>query len=159
MVKKSAGPGRILLAEDNPVNQMVALKMIEKLGYHTDVVTNGKKALQALELIPYKLILMDCQMPVMDGFEATRKIREMEAALGSRSGDQELSQKPTTAHSLLSTAHIPIIAMTAHALHGDREQCLDAGMDDYISKPVKQAVLAAAIKNISLREKSGSRPF
>ena len=146
MVKKSAGPGRILLAEDNPVNQMVALKMIEKLGYHTDVVTNGKKALQALELIPYKLILMDCQMPVMDGFEATRKIREMEAALGSRSGDQELSQKPTTAHSLLSTAHIPIIAMTAHALHGDREQCLDAGMDDYISKPVKQAVLAAAIK-------------
>ena len=147
MVKKSAGPARILLAEDNPVNQMVALKMIEKLGYHADIVTNGKKALQALELIPYELVLMDCQMPEMDGFEATRKIREYEAAQEiKKSGAQAPSRKPTTPHSLLSTAHIPIIAMTAHALHGDRERCLNAGMDDYISKPVKQAVLAAAIK-------------
>ena len=165
--KRLAGPARILLVEDNPVNRMVALRMIEKLGYQADVVGNGKEALQALELIPYELVLMDCQMPEMDGFEATRKIREREAARDSGageqkisrsgdreirgSGDQELSRKPTTAHCPLPTAHIPtahipIIAMTAHALRGDRERCLDAGMDDYIAKPVKQAILSAAIK-------------
>jgi PAS domain S-box-containing protein len=182
LVKRSAGPARILLVEDNPVNQMVATRMLEKLGYQSDVVANGKEALQAMELIPYELVLMDCQMPVMDGFETTRKIREMEGrrmkgrrndehrtsnvelrtsndalagATGNGepettlirgSGNQALSRKPTTPHSPLPTPHIPIVAMTAHALHGDRERCLDAGMDDYISKPVKQAVLSAAIQ-------------
>ena len=152
MVKRSAGPARILLVEDNPVNQMVATRMLEKLGYHSDVVANGKEALQALELIPYELVLMDCQMPVMDGFEATRKIRESEEKGIRKSGDQEIRGsgdqgiRRSVESQPLPTPHIPIIAMTAHALHGDRERCLNSGMDDYISKPVKQAVLSAAIQ-------------
>ena len=167
-VKRSAGPARILLVEDNPVNRMVAIKMIEKLGYHSDVVTNGKEALQALELIPYELVLMDCQMPVMDGFEATRKIREMEGrrdegrgtkgrrkdehrtslrqGFGGQASNDAFAEATVNRQPSSVNRHIPIIAMTAHALRGDRERCLAAGMDDYISKPVKQAVLAAAIE-------------
>jgi PAS domain S-box-containing protein len=106
---------RVLLAEDNIVNQMVMLKMLNKLGYHADVAANGTEVLRSLEMQPYDLILMDVQMPEMDGFEAARAIRKRWA-----SGDQP-----------------KIIAITAYALKGDREKCLDAGMDDYISKPVK----------------------
>lgn len=106
----------ILLAEDHPVNQQVAVHILKKLGYnHTVIANNGKEALKALENAHYDLILMDCQMPEMDGFSATQKIREIELA-------QHLER-------------IPIIAMTAHALKGDRENCLRAGMDDYIPKP------------------------
>ncbi len=117
---------RILLAEDNTMNQMVALKMLEKLGCHADVAANGKEVLDALKSTRYDLILMDCMMPEMDGYEATRIIRD------------KASEAPSH--------DIPIIAMTAHAMKGDREKCLDAGMDDYISKPFRPMELAVAIE-------------
>ena len=113
------GAVRILLAEDNVTNQQVALGILKKLGLRADAVADGAEAIRALETIPYDLVLMDVQMPEMDGLEATRRIRDPESAV--RNHD------------------IPIIAMTAHAMQGDRERCLEAGMDDY----VHQADLAA----------------
>jgi two-component system sensor histidine kinase/response regulator len=113
----------ILLAEDNSINRKVALHMLSKLGYQTHAVNDGKEVLACLVLKPYDLILMDIQMPEMDGYEATRAIR-----------------KSQTAYS-----QIPIIAMTANAMKGDDEKCLRAGMDDYISKPVDAALLQEKI--------------
>jgi CheY-like chemotaxis protein/HPt (histidine-containing phosphotransfer) domain-containing protein len=113
---------RILLVEDTLVNQKVTLKFLEKLGYQADVAETGLEALKAMERAHYDLILMDVQMPEMDGFEATRQIRKKEGA--SNGG------------------RIPIIAMTAHALKGDRGKCLKAGMDDYLSKPIQPKELA-----------------
>jgi CheY-like chemotaxis protein/HPt (histidine-containing phosphotransfer) domain-containing protein len=107
---------RVLVAEDNATNQLVATKMLEKLGCRCDVAANGREAITALQAIPYDLILMDCQMPEMDGFEATRRIRKGDAG----------SERAST----------PVIAMTAWAMQGDREKCLEAGMDDYVPKPV-----------------------
>jgi len=120
---------RVLIVEDNFINQKLAVRMAEKLGYHPDVVDNGKEALTALAKENYALILMDCQMPVMDGFEATRLIRERETA--TRSERQ--------------TSHIPIIAVTANAMQGDREHCLAAGMDDYLAKPIQLDTLRAVL--------------
>ncbi len=117
-------PLEVLLAEDNPVNQKVALRFLERLGYRADAVANGLEALTAVENRRYDLVLMDLQMPEMDGFEATRQIRARVAA----------DRQPK------------IVALTANAMQGDRELCVAAGMDDYISKPVKMHEIAAAIR-------------
>jgi CheY-like chemotaxis protein/HPt (histidine-containing phosphotransfer) domain-containing protein len=120
---------RILLAEDNPVNQKLAIKQLEKQGHTTQVAENGKLALEAWQTGDFDLILMDMMMPEMDGLEATRQIREIELAAG-------LNRR------------IPIIAMTANAMTGDRERCLEAGMDGYVSKPVKPEALFMEIKRV-----------
>ena len=106
---------RVLVAEDNIVNQVVTLKQLQKLGYRCEAVANGKEAIEALNSIPYDLVMMDCHMPEVDGYEATRIIR----------------------HNQSSFQNIPIIALTANAIVGDREKCIEAGMNDYLSKPVR----------------------
>jgi signal transduction histidine kinase/DNA-binding response OmpR family regulator/HPt (histidine-containing phosphotransfer) domain-containing protein len=115
---------RILLAEDNAVNQTLAIIILDKQGHTVVVAGNGKEALAALDRQSFDLVLMDVQMPEMDGFEATARIREREKAIGG---------------------HIPIIATTAHAIKGDRERCLEAGMDEYVTKPIEAAELVRAI--------------
>ena len=134
---------RVLVVEDNIVNQKLAVRMVEKLGYQPDVVDNGQEALTALKRGDYTAILMDCQMPIMDGFEATRHIRENEASLTSR--DASDPSERNTLHASRLAPHIPIIAVTANAMQGDRERCLAAGMDDYLSKPIKLDELRTAL--------------
>ncbi len=125
-LKGAANKGRlILVAEDNRINQMVALRVLERLGFEAEAVENGKEAVSAVAAGKYDLVLMDVQMPEMDGFDATKRIRSGEA------GDEFRS--------------IPIIAMTAHAMKGDMERCLEAGMDDYLSKPIDSSMLEAAV--------------
>ncbi|MGA3006441.1 MAG: response regulator, partial [Opitutaceae bacterium] len=120
---KTGVVARILIAEDNIVNQTLARRMVEKLGHKADVVANGSEAIDALALIEYDLILMDCQMPEMDGYQAAMEIRK-----GEKNG-----------------SHLPIVAMTANAVEGEKDRCLAAGMDDYITKPVRIQDLVKAI--------------
>jgi len=117
---------RLLLVEDNPINQRVARLVLDKLGYQVDVANNGFEALDAVDSVRYDLILMDCIMPEMDGFEATRRLR----SAGGRA------------------AEVPIIAMTANAFEDDRKACLAAGMNDFLSKPVRQTELAAKLEGL-----------
>ena len=129
---------RILVAEDNITNQQVAMGILKKLGLRADAVANGAEVIDAIKNLPYNLILMDVQMPVMDGLEATRRIREMETKRAALSG--------TTTDPSSKRSYIPIIAMTAHAMQGDREKCLAAGMNDYLSKPVSPQALVENLK-------------
>jgi signal transduction histidine kinase/CheY-like chemotaxis protein len=117
-------PGRILLVEDNVINQKVALGLLAKLGYRAETASSGQEAIESVRSASYAVVLMDCQMPGMDGFEATRAIRALGGALGA----------------------VPIIALTANAMPGDRERCLEAGMDDYLPKPIRIQQLEDVLK-------------
>ncbi|HET7558199.1 MAG TPA: ATP-binding protein [Rhodanobacteraceae bacterium] len=117
--------GQVLLVEDHPVNQQVARRLLERLGLKVDLAGNGAEALEKIKQQHYNLVLMDCQMPILDGYSATRRLRE-----------RELSE---------SVPRLPVIAMTAHAMAGDRERCLDAGMDDYLTKPLDRTLLAETL--------------
>jgi PAS domain S-box-containing protein len=132
----------VLLAEDNMVNQKLAMRILEKRGHHVVAVSNGKEAIDKYEKEQFDLVLMDVQMPEVDGFEATQRIRQIEKQKGG---------------------HIPIVAMTAHAMKGDREKCLAAGMDEYVPKPIKTQELHNVIENLALKSiaqnKSGEHPI
>jgi two-component system, sensor histidine kinase and response regulator len=121
------GGFRILLAEDNPVNQKVALRILEGMGHSVALAVDGNRAIEAIEAEEFDLVLMDVQMPGMDGFEATAALRAMEAGTGR---------------------HLWVIALTAHALKGDRERCLAGGFDDYLAKPIRRPELIAALNNV-----------
>src|SRR5262249_46581881 len=119
---------RILLAEDNPVSQLVAARMLRRLGFETDLVTTGRDVIASADPDRYAAVLLDCQMPEMDGYAAAREIRRREREAGQ------------------PDRHLRIIALTANAMPGDRERCLAAGMDDYLAKPMRLADVAVLLR-------------
>ena len=127
---KSTESLRVLVAEDNAVNQRLILRLLEKRGHHVTLAGNGREAVDAVARESFDLVFMDVQMPELDGFEATASIRLGERVTGGR---------------------LPIIALTAHAMKGDREKCLDGGMDDYLTKPIQPAELEALLERWSVR--------
>src|SRR5262249_36421376 len=135
-ISSQVAPLAVLVAEDNPINQPVAKKTLEKLGHRVTVVGNGREAVRKVQAGKFELVVMDVQMPEMDGLDATRAVRTWEKTTGG---------------------HIPIIAMTAHAMKGDRERCLAAGMDAYTSKPIRSRDLEQAIAEAVGHRKPGSR--
>jgi PAS domain S-box-containing protein len=136
LVAASPRSALVLLVEDNPVNQKLAVALLRRMGHRVDLANDGREALEAAEKRRYDVILMDCQMPVLDGFDATRELRR-------RMGESERT---------------PVVAMTANALEGDRERCLEAGMDEYLTKPVRPARLAAVIERfLTGRVQEGAR--
>ena len=139
--KQATRPLRVLLAEDNPVNRELAVSIVSALGHQVETVTSGHAVLSAIEQTPFDVVLMDIQMPGMDGLEAVREIRRREKAQGDGSGPRR---------------RLRIIALTAHALKGDREACLAAGMDDYVAKPIRRAELVAALERFFTAD--GARP-
>jgi two-component system sensor histidine kinase/response regulator len=139
-MQTSSRPIRILLAEDNMINQKVGLYQLEKYGYQADAVADGKAVLEALTRKQYDIIFMDCQMPEMDGYEATEAIRKREGSDNHSSG----------------TSPVYIVAMTASAMKGEREKCLALGMNDYLSKPVQAPQLQAALERWKIAVKTGS---
>ncbi|MGH8176071.1 MAG: ATP-binding protein [Steroidobacter sp.] len=139
-----ARPRRALLAEDNIVNSKLAKRLLERLGCSVDVASNGQEALHMVQSIPFDIVFMDCQMPEMDGYEATTAIREWER--NSQIGDSP-------------AARLPIVALTANAMQGDRERCLDAGMDDYITKPLSRDDLARVLSAFGRHEAGAACPL
>jgi CheY-like chemotaxis protein/HPt (histidine-containing phosphotransfer) domain-containing protein len=133
----SKGRHHILVADDNEINQLVAVEMLRTAGYQTTVVSNGLEAVEALENGKFHVVLMDCQMPEMDGFTATRRIRLRETE---------------GLECCMLGGPIPIIALTAQAVQGDREQCLEAGMTDYVTKPIDREVLMKTLRQFLRRE-------
>ena len=134
-------PLRILLAEDNTVNQQIAILVLESMGYRADVASNGLEALESVRELPYDVVLMDVQMPEMDGLEATRRIRAEHVSPEGTPGD------------------VYIVAMTANAMQGDREVCLAAGMNDYLAKPIRPEELATALESVPRRAAAGDAPL
>jgi CheY-like chemotaxis protein len=128
--KREQAALRVLLAEDNAVNQRLAVRMLEKRGHHVTLAANGREALEAMEKDRFDLVLMDVQMPEVDGLEACAALRRKEKEKGDG-------------------AHVPVVALTAHAMRGDRERCLAAGMDDYLTKPIRPRELDAMLEKYS----------
>jgi len=150
-------PLHILLAEDNPINQQLALILLKKMGYSPDVANNGKEVLDLLRKEPYDLIFMDVQMPEMDGLEATRAIRTRRRAAGGTInpvGTAAINPVGTAVGNPIGTAAGPIIiAMTANTTPQDREECLTSGMDDYLSKPIDLSELTAMLRKWATEKK------
>ncbi|MCP9471691.1 MAG: response regulator [Nitrospira sp.] len=149
-VAEAGASVRLLVVDDNPVNQKVAVRMLEKLGYRADVAGNGHEALAALARRSYDLVFMDCQMPEMDGFEATHRIRERElrqtSTVKSQPCEIEKQTRLTNDDPLtMIPGRVPIIAMTANAMEADRQQCLACGMNDFISKPITREALEGVL--------------
>jgi len=157
-VRKNSYSLRVLLAEDNPVNQRLAVRLMEKWGHSVTVVGNGLKALETWEKEPFDLILMDVQMPEMSGLEVTAAIRQREGQapaeprlagqLGEANAEPASANVPRSSFPVPRSGRIPIIAMTAHAMEGDREKCLAAGMDQYVTKPIDQKRLFEVVEGL-----------
>jgi len=147
----ASGAARILLVEDNPINQKLAVRLLKKFGYEVEVANNGREAVTKLNHATHEAVLMDCQMPEMDGFAATKEIRRRESEDLLNSHDAHTGTCTEDSSTIADDQqpllrHVPIIALTANALTGDQERCLEAGMDDYLTKPLDPTKLKETLK-------------